>query len=98
VDLAGLRARLAAAAGDAEAALRHADRAVRDSLLTDSPLVRATASLDRARTLSLLGDAAGAAAAAREAREGFAEKGHLPGERWAAGLAAGAAAATTEKS
>ncbi|MFH8515190.1 adenylate/guanylate cyclase domain-containing protein [Streptomyces gelaticus] len=98
VDLSGLRARLAAAAGDAEGALRHADRAVRDSLLTDSPLVRATASLDRARTLALLGDAAGAAAAAREAREGFAQKGHLPGERWAAGLAAGAAWATTEKS
>ncbi|MEE1767656.1 adenylate/guanylate cyclase domain-containing protein [Streptomyces sp. JV185] len=98
VDLAGLRARLAAEAGDAEAALRHAERAVRDSLLTDSPLVRATAALDRARTLALLGDAAGAAAAAREAREGFAEKGHLPGERWAARLAAGAAAATTEMS
>ncbi|MET9919425.1 adenylate/guanylate cyclase domain-containing protein [Streptomyces sp. NPDC006435] len=98
VDLAGLRARLAAGAGNAEAALRHADRAVRDSLLTDSPLVRATASLDRARTLASLGDAAGASAAAREAREGFAEKGHLPGERWAARLVAGPAAATTEKS
>ncbi|MFE7618469.1 adenylate/guanylate cyclase domain-containing protein [Streptomyces sp. NPDC057496] len=98
VDLAGLRARLAAGAGDAEAALRHADRAVRDSLLTDSPLVRATASLDRARTLASLGDAAGSAAAAREAREGFAGKGHLPGERWAARLVAGPAAATTEKS
>ncbi|MFF8715547.1 adenylate/guanylate cyclase domain-containing protein [Streptomyces sp. NPDC015184] len=98
VDLTGLRARLAAGAGDAEAALRHADRAVRDSLLTDSPLVRATASLDRARTLASLGDAAGASAAAREAREGFAEKGHLPGERWAARLVAGPAAATTEKS
>ncbi|MGW2086643.1 adenylate/guanylate cyclase domain-containing protein, partial [Streptomyces sp. NPDC001880] len=98
VDLTGLRARLAAGAGDAETALGHADRAVRDSLLTDSPLVRATASLDRARTLALLGDTAGAAAAAREAREGFAEKGHLPGERWAARLVAGPAAATTEKS
>ncbi|WP_328512544.1 AAA family ATPase [Streptomyces sp. NBC_00376] len=98
VDLAGLRARLAAGAGDGASALRHADRAVRDSLLTDSPLVRATASLDRARTLALLGDAAGAAAAAREAREGFTEKGHLPGRRWAARLAVGAAAATTEKS
>ncbi|MFC5916107.1 adenylate/guanylate cyclase domain-containing protein [Streptomyces pulveraceus] len=98
VDLTGLRARLAAGSGDAAAALRLADRAVRDSLLTDSPLVRATASLDRARTLSLLGDAAGAAGAAREAREGFAEKGHLPGERWAARLAAESAAATTERS
>ncbi|MYQ88048.1 MULTISPECIES: adenylate/guanylate cyclase domain-containing protein [unclassified Streptomyces] len=98
VDLTGLRARLAAGSGDAATALRLADRAVRDSLLTDSPLVRATASLDRARTLSLLGDATGAAGAAREAREGFAEKGHLPGERWAARLAAESAAATTERS
>ncbi|MFB6817055.1 adenylate/guanylate cyclase domain-containing protein [Streptomyces sp. NPDC056347] len=98
VDLAGLRARLAAGSGDAAAAVDHADRAVRDSLLTDSPLVRATASLDRARTLVLLGDPAGAAVAAREAREGFAGKGHLPGERRAARLAAGAVAATTEMS
>ncbi|WNI31817.1 adenylate/guanylate cyclase domain-containing protein [Streptomyces sp. ITFR-6] len=98
VDLAGLRARLAAGAGDAAAALRHAERAVRDSLLTDSPLVRATASLDQARTLALLGDQAGATAAAREARDRFAEKGHLPGERWAARLVAGPAAATTEMS
>ncbi|MFH8471675.1 adenylate/guanylate cyclase domain-containing protein [Streptomyces sp. NPDC018000] len=98
VDLAGLRARLAAEAGDAAAALRHAGRAVRDSLLTDSPLVRATASLDRARTLALLGDPAGAAVAACAAREQFTEKGHLPGERWAARLVAGPAAATTEKS
>ncbi|OKJ41565.1 adenylate/guanylate cyclase domain-containing protein [Streptomyces sp. CB01580] len=98
VDLAGLRARLAAEAGEREAALRRADRAVQDALLTDSPLVRATASLDRARTLALLDDPDGAAAAAREARERFAEKGHLPGERWAARLAAGPAAATTEKS
>ncbi|MFF9593257.1 adenylate/guanylate cyclase domain-containing protein [Streptomyces sp. NPDC014646] len=98
VDLAGLRARLAAEAGEREAALRRADRAVQDALLTDSPLVRATASLDRARTLALLDDPDGATAAAREARERFAEKGHLPGERWAARLAAGPAAATTEKS
>ncbi|MFF3627847.1 adenylate/guanylate cyclase domain-containing protein [Streptomyces sp. NPDC002164] len=98
VDLAGLRARLAAEAGEREVALRRADRAVQDALLTDSPLVRATASLDRARTLALLDDPDGAAAAAREARERFAEKGHLPGERWAARLAAGPAAATTEKS
>lgn len=98
VDLAGLRARLAARAGERDAALRHADRAVRDALLTDSPLVRATASLDRARTLALLGDSRGAAAAAREAGERFAEKGHLPGERWAARLAAAPVAATTERS
>ncbi|WP_424861087.1 adenylate/guanylate cyclase domain-containing protein [Streptomyces sp. MMS24-I29] len=98
VDLAGLRARLAAEAGEREAALRRAQRAVQDALLTDSPLVRATASLDRARTLALLDDPDGAAAAAREARERFAEKGHLPGERWAAPLTAGPAAATTEKS
>ncbi|MFI9624817.1 adenylate/guanylate cyclase domain-containing protein [Streptomyces sp. NPDC052042] len=98
VDLTGLRARLAAEAGDREAALRRAGRAVRDALLTDSPLVRATASLDRARTLALLDDPDGAVTAAREARERFTEKGHLPGERRAARLAAGPATATTEKS
>ncbi|MFB7916691.1 adenylate/guanylate cyclase domain-containing protein [Streptomyces sp. NPDC056061] len=98
VDLTGLRARLAARAGDRERARRHADRAVRDALLTDSPLVRATASLDRARTLALLDDPTGATAAAREAGKRFAEKGHLPGERWAARLVAEPVAATTEKS
>ncbi|MEW2065438.1 adenylate/guanylate cyclase domain-containing protein [Streptomyces sp. NPDC007346] len=80
VDLEGLRARLAARDRPDEA-LHHAERAVRASLLTDSPLVQATAELDRAHTLAALGLTAAAEAAARSAGEHFAGKGHLPGAR-----------------
>ncbi|MFD8617587.1 adenylate/guanylate cyclase domain-containing protein [Streptomyces sp. NPDC059513] len=80
VDLEGLRARLAAPDRPDEA-LHHADRAVRASLLTDSPLVQASAELDRARTLAALHRTADAVAAARSAGEHFAHKGHLPGTR-----------------
>ncbi|MYX13805.1 AAA family ATPase [Streptomyces sp. SID8374] len=80
VDLEGLRARLAATARPDEA-LHHADRAQRASLLTDSPLVQASAELDRARTLAALGRTADAVAAARSAGQHFADKGHLPGTR-----------------
>ncbi|MER7855364.1 adenylate/guanylate cyclase domain-containing protein [Streptomyces bacillaris] len=80
VDLEGLRARLAARERPDEA-LHHADRAVRASLLTDSPLVQATAELDRARTLATLGLTAAAEAAARSAADHFTGKGHLPGAR-----------------
>ncbi|MEU0146353.1 AAA family ATPase [Streptomyces sp. NPDC006288] len=85
VGLDGLRGRLAAAAGRPVEAADHAERAVRASLLTDSPLVMATAELDRARTLFALGRRAPALASARSAREHFASKGHLPGVRLAAG-------------
>ncbi|MFJ7330170.1 adenylate/guanylate cyclase domain-containing protein [Streptomyces cyaneofuscatus] len=80
VDLEGLRARLAARPRPDEASHR-ADRAVRASLLTDSPLVQATAELDRARTLAALDRTAAAEAAARSAGAHFAGKGHLPGAR-----------------
>ncbi|CAO0832918.1 AAA family ATPase OS=Streptomyces microflavus OX=1919 GN=HUT09_11300 PE=4 SV=1 [Streptomyces microflavus] len=80
VDLEGLRGRLAARDRPDEA-LHHAERAVRASLLTDSPLVQASAELDRARTLAALGRPAAAEAAARSAGEHFAGKGHLPGAR-----------------
>ncbi|MGA4998600.1 adenylate/guanylate cyclase domain-containing protein [Streptomyces arboris] len=80
VDLEGLRARLAARTRPDEA-LDHAERAVRASLLTDSPLVRAAAELDRARTLAALDRTAAAEAAARSAGAHFAGKGHLPGSR-----------------
>ncbi|ARF72637.1 adenylate/guanylate cyclase domain-containing protein [Kitasatospora albolonga] len=79
-DLAGLRARLAARDRPDEA-LRHAEGAVRASLFTDSPLVRAAAELDRARTLAALGRRTAAGAAARSAGDHFAGKGHLPGVR-----------------
>ncbi|MFD3412348.1 adenylate/guanylate cyclase domain-containing protein [Streptomyces cyaneofuscatus] len=80
VDLEGLRARLAARDHPDEA-FRHAERAVRASLLTDSPLVQAAAELDRARTLAALDRTAAAEAAARSAGAHFAGKGHLPGAR-----------------
>ncbi|MFC9191355.1 adenylate/guanylate cyclase domain-containing protein [Streptomyces cyaneofuscatus] len=98
VDLEGLRARLAARARPDEA-LHHADRAVRASLLTDSPLVQAAAELDRARTLAALDRTAAAEAAARSAGAHFAGKGHLPGTRRVAAFLAAhpgpAAMATT---
>ncbi|GAA2927816.1 adenylate/guanylate cyclase domain-containing protein [Kitasatospora cinereorecta] len=105
VDLEGLRGRLAAARERPAEAVAHADRAVRASLLTDSPLVQATAELDRARTLSALGRRADALVCARAARDHFASKGHLPGVRRAAGLTrdgagdgAGPVVTTTERS
>ncbi|WP_326697594.1 AAA family ATPase [Streptomyces sp. NBC_01754] len=85
VDLQGMRGRLSAAEGRPFEATVHADRAVAASLLTDSPLVQATAELDRAHTLYVLGRRADARAAARTAREHFTSKGHLPGARRAAG-------------
>ncbi|MEW2277966.1 adenylate/guanylate cyclase domain-containing protein [Streptomyces cyaneofuscatus] len=98
VDLEGLRARLAARARPDEA-FHHADRAVRASLLTDSPLVQAAAELDRARTLAALDRTAAAEAAARSAGAHFAGKGHLPGTRRVAAFLAAhpgpAAMATT---
>ncbi|MGW5070481.1 adenylate/guanylate cyclase domain-containing protein [Streptomyces cyaneofuscatus] len=98
VDLEGLRARLAARTRPDEA-LHHAERAVRASLLTDSPLVQATAELDRARTLAALDRTAAAEAAARSAGAHFAGKGHLPGTRRVAAFLAAhvspAAMATT---
>nr|WP_037827849.1 adenylate/guanylate cyclase domain-containing protein [Streptomyces sp. NRRL S-325] len=95
VDLNGLRGRLAAADGRPAEATGHADRAVRASLLTDSPLVRATAELDRARTLFALGRQAPALVSARAAREHFVSKGHLPGARRAAGCVPDEAMVTT---
>ncbi|PCG86543.1 adenylate/guanylate cyclase domain-containing protein [Streptomyces sp. WZ.A104] len=100
VDLAGLRARLTAAERPGEA-LGQADRAVRASLLTDSPLVRATAELDRAHTLAALGRETEARACARSAEAHFTGKGHLPGARRAAGFLArppSAVATTRERS
>ncbi|MFE2294796.1 adenylate/guanylate cyclase domain-containing protein [Streptomyces sp. NPDC059452] len=97
VDLEGLRARLAVR-DRPEEAVHHAERAVRASLLTDSPLVRASAELDRARTLAALGHRTAAEAAARSAGDHFAGKGHLPGaRRVAAFLSARTAAMVTTR-
>ncbi|MFE3008952.1 adenylate/guanylate cyclase domain-containing protein, partial [Streptomyces sp. NPDC059243] len=87
VDLAGLRARLAVRERPEEA-VRHAERAVRTSLLTDSPLVQAAAELDRAHTLAALGRSPEAEASARAAEAHYTGKGHLPGVRRAAGFLA----------
>ncbi|WP_146067064.1 hypothetical protein, partial [Streptomyces sp. B188M101] len=64
------------------------DRAVRASLLTDSPLVQATAELDRAHTLAALGRWPEAGASARSAGAHFTGKGHLPGVRRVSGFLA----------
>ncbi|MEU5285191.1 adenylate/guanylate cyclase domain-containing protein [Streptomyces sp. NPDC020755] len=87
VDLAGLRARLTVRDRPEEAA-EHADRAVRASLLTDSPLVQATAELDRAHALAALGRWPEAGASARSAGAHFTGKGHLPGVRRVSGFLA----------
>ncbi|MFD4744775.1 adenylate/guanylate cyclase domain-containing protein [Streptomyces rubiginosohelvolus] len=87
VDLAGLRARLTARDRPEEAAVLAA-RAVRASLLTDSPLVQATAELDRAHTLAALGRLPEAAASAGAAAVHFTGKGHLPGFRRVSGFLA----------
>ncbi|MDQ0984581.1 adenylate/guanylate cyclase domain-containing protein [Streptomyces sp. V2I9] len=87
VDLAGLRARLTVRE-QPDRAVRHADQAVRASLLTDSPLVQAAAELDRAHTLAALGRLPEAEASARAAEAHYTGKGHLPGARRAAGFLA----------
>ncbi|MFI2113105.1 adenylate/guanylate cyclase domain-containing protein [Streptomyces rubiginosohelvolus] len=87
VDLAGLRARLTARDRPEEAAVLAA-RTVRASLLTDSPLVQATAELDRAHTLAALGRLPEAAASAGAAAVHFTGKGHLPGFRRVSGFLA----------
>ncbi|MFC8656238.1 adenylate/guanylate cyclase domain-containing protein [Streptomyces parvus] len=87
VDLAGLRARLTARDRPEEAA-GWAEQAVRASLLTDSPLVQATAELDRAHTLAALGRHPEAGAAARAAGAHFTGKGHRPGVRRVSGFLA----------
>ncbi|MFE7142583.1 adenylate/guanylate cyclase domain-containing protein [Streptomyces sp. NPDC057644] len=87
VDLAGLRARLTARDRPEEAA-GYAEQAVRASLLTDSPLVQATAELDRAHTLAALGRLPEAGDSARSAGTHFTGKGHLPGARRVSGFLA----------
>uniref|UniRef100_UPI0015F0454E hypothetical protein n=1 Tax=Streptomyces shenzhenensis TaxID=943815 RepID=UPI0015F0454E len=76
----------AAAQGRPDDALRFAARAVSSAERTDSPVAHAVARLDQAHTLRLLGLDDRARSAASAARELFAAKGHLPGERWAASL------------
>ncbi|MFF5143709.1 adenylate/guanylate cyclase domain-containing protein [Streptomyces sp. NPDC013157] len=92
-DRDGLLAVIAALDGEFTEAERLADRATAHATRTDSPIVRAVALTDRARTQLLLGRPDPAAAAAREAGHLFAAKGHLPGVAQAAELTRRAARA-----
>lgn len=84
-DLDGLLARIAAARGSADEAETLAARAVRTAAGTDSPVLLATAWLDRADVLRRAGRADGARQAAAQAARQFEAKGHRPGARYAAG-------------
>ncbi|MBR7839011.1 AAA family ATPase [Actinospica durhamensis] len=81
VDLDGLHARLAAAAGDADTARALAGRAVRAAASTDSPVLAAVAATDEAEVLARLGERAKAEASIARARACYEAKGHRPGIR-----------------
>ena len=74
-----VRARLALAENNAEAAIRWARSAVAHAFRIDSLEVRADASLDLARVLEGVGRGGDAVAEARTALELFTLKGHRPG-------------------
>ncbi len=74
-----VRARLALAEGDAEAAERWARSAVHYAFISDFPQTRGRAKLDLARVLESLGRPSDAAVEARAALELFTAKGDLPG-------------------
>ncbi|MFF7633035.1 AAA family ATPase [Kitasatospora sp. NPDC008050] len=88
-DLHGTMARLEATRGATDTAAALAERALAEAARTDSPVVRASAALDAARTELALGRPDRAAAAASLAARRFAAKGHLVGVRLAAALASG---------
>ena len=87
-DVHGIRARLAAAVGDAATAAHHLDQAIDAARRTDSPVCLAGAELDRAQAAAALGREREAVAAAGEARRHFTAKGHLVGAERAAAFAA----------
>jgi tetratricopeptide (TPR) repeat protein len=74
-----VRARLALSEGNAEGAVRWARSAVAHAFRTDSPEVRADATLDLARVLVALERPDDARSEARTALALFAAKGHRPG-------------------
>ena len=78
-DVHGIRARLAAADGDAATAARHLGEALDAARRTDSPVCLAGAEFDRAHAAAALGREREALAAAGEARRHFTAKGHLVG-------------------
>lgn len=85
-ELDGLLARIDAAEGRRDEALRKAERAASAAARTDSPIVRGTALLDQAHTLALLGLRERAAQAATRAGAVFAAKEHQPGAAWIRGF------------
>ncbi|WP_234356913.1 adenylate/guanylate cyclase domain-containing protein [Streptomyces sp. NBRC 110028] len=87
-DVHGIRARLAAADGDADTTAHHLAAALDAARGTDSPVCLAGAAFDRARAAAALGRAPEAVAAAAEARRHFTAKGHLVGAERAAAFAA----------
>ena len=84
----GVRALAQAAEGNATAALVLARRAVAEAGLTDSPITRATAELDLARTHATAGRPAEAHRAADRAAHWFMAKGHIVGRKAALALSA----------
>jgi class 3 adenylate cyclase len=80
-DLDGLLARLAAVRGDLRGAEQLAERSVTAAAATDSPIVAATADLDRAAVLELAGDRDRASVCLDAAADAFLAKGHRPGAR-----------------
>ncbi|MFI0777011.1 adenylate/guanylate cyclase domain-containing protein [Streptomyces sp. NPDC021212] len=87
-DVHGIRARLAAADGDAATAAHHLDQALDAARRTDSPVCLAGAEFDRAQAAAALGREGEAMAAAAEARRHFTAKGHLVGAQRASAFAA----------
>jgi tetratricopeptide (TPR) repeat protein len=84
----GVRARLALADGDHEAAERWARSAVAHAFQTDYIVFEATAKLDLARVLSALGRVQEATSEARAALDAFMAKGDRPGASQARALLA----------
>jgi len=85
----GIRARISALRGDAGATAPLADAAQAAARRTDSPIVQATAFLDRAHVAAALKRPGPAAAAAAAAGRRFAAKGDLSGVARAERLLAG---------
>jgi tetratricopeptide (TPR) repeat protein len=74
-----VRAQLALAAGDSDAAERWAHSAVEHALLTDNVVLQADTRLDLARVLSAIGQRQEATSVARAALDLFLAKGDVPG-------------------
>jgi len=83
VERSGVLARVFARRGDGGEARRLSSLALAVARRTDSPVTHATACLDAAVALAVLGDTDAARPLARRAARSFAGKGHLVGVGWA---------------